>query len=61
MALAEARFAEPPKPTDTSTTSVAVQLTQSTIPDPAVGASGMVSSANPYATRVGLKILSEGR
>jgi gamma-glutamyltranspeptidase/glutathione hydrolase len=60
IAPAEARVAEPTEPTESSTSSGAVQPTQSTMTDPAVGALGMVSSANPYATRAGLKILSEG-
>lgn len=60
IASAEAQVAKPNEPTDSSTSSGAVQPTQSTTTDPAVGASGMVSSANPYATRAGLKILSEG-
>jgi gamma-glutamyltranspeptidase / glutathione hydrolase len=62
MAPAEARVADPTEPIESSASSVAgaVQPTQSTTTDPAVGASGMVSSANPYATRVGLEILSEG-
>jgi gamma-glutamyltranspeptidase/glutathione hydrolase len=34
--------------------------TQSTATTPATGSSGMVSSANPYATRAGLEILDEG-
>jgi gamma-glutamyltranspeptidase/glutathione hydrolase len=33
---------------------------QNTTSNPAVGASGMVSSANPFATRAGLEVLSEG-
>jgi gamma-glutamyltranspeptidase/glutathione hydrolase len=59
-ALAEAQVAEPTEPTISSTPSGTVQPTQNTTTDPAVGASGMVSSANPYATRAGLEILSEG-
>ena len=61
-APAEARVAEPTEPSDSSASSVAgaVQPTQSTTTDPALGASGMVSSANPYATQAGLEILSEG-
>jgi gamma-glutamyltranspeptidase / glutathione hydrolase len=61
-APAEARIAESTEPTGSSTSSVAgaVQPTQNTTTDPAVGASGMISSANPYATRAGLEILSEG-
>jgi len=59
-APAEARVADATEPTESSMASGTVQPTQSTMTDPAVGASGMVSSANPYATRVGLEILSEG-
>ena len=59
-APAEARVSEPTEPTNSSTSSGAVQPTQNTTTDPAVGASGMVSSANPYATRAGLEILAEG-
>jgi gamma-glutamyltranspeptidase / glutathione hydrolase len=46
--------------TSTAIASSAPEPTQSTQTNPAVGASGMVSSANPLATRAGLKILSEG-
>src|SRR5918998_1698352 len=59
-ALAEAQVAEPTEPTISPTPSGTVQPTQNTTTDPAVGASGMVSSANPYATRAGLEILAEG-
>ena len=38
----------------------AVQPTQNTSTGPAVGGSGMVSSANPLATRAGLDILADG-
>ena len=37
-----------------------VEPTESTLTSPAVGGSGMVSSANPLATRAGLEILDEG-
>ena len=50
--------AEPNTPT-----TVAVRTpepSQNTTSSPAVGASGMVSSANPFATRAGLEVLSEG-
>ena len=56
----EARVAESAEPTSSSTSSGAVQPTQNTTTDPAVGASGMVSSANPYATQAGTEILAEG-
>jgi hypothetical protein len=46
--------------TSTSIASSAPEPTQSTQTNPAVGASGMVSSANPLATRAGLEILLEG-
>ena len=55
----EARVGESTESTSSSTSS-GVQPTQNTTTDPAVGASGMVSSANTYATRAGLEILSEG-
>ncbi|MDX6379585.1 MAG: gamma-glutamyltranspeptidase / glutathione hydrolase, partial [Rubrobacteraceae bacterium] len=38
----------------------APEPTQSTLTEPATGSSGMVSSANPYATQAGLEILDEG-
>jgi gamma-glutamyltranspeptidase/glutathione hydrolase len=50
----------PGSSTSTAIASSAPEPTQSTQTNPAVGASGMVSSANPLATRAGLKILSEG-
>src|SRR5918993_3876491 len=59
-APAEARVAESTESTSSSKSSGAVQPTQNTTTEPAVGTSGMVSSANPYATRAGLEILSEG-
>ena len=37
-----------------------IEPTQNTIDSPAVAGSGMVSSANPYATQAGTKILAEG-
>ena len=55
----EARVGESTEFTSSSTSS-GVQPTQNTPTDPAIGASGMVSSANTYATRAGLDILSEG-
>src|SRR4028118_181740 len=55
MAPAEARVADPTEPIESSASSVAgaVQPTQSTTTDPAVGASGMAGSATPYARRGG--------
>ena len=46
--------------TSTLTDSFAPEPTQNTQSSPATGTSGMVSSANPLATRAGLEILSEG-
>ncbi|CAA9446251.1 MAG: Gamma-glutamyltranspeptidase @ Glutathione hydrolase [uncultured Rubrobacteraceae bacterium] len=37
-----------------------IEAVQNTASSPAVAGSGMVSSANPYATRVGTEILAEG-
>jgi gamma-glutamyltranspeptidase / glutathione hydrolase len=45
---------------DASTPVIDIEPTQNTLESPAIGASGMVSSANPYATQAGLEILSEG-
>ena len=59
-APAEARVAESTESTSSSKSSGAGQPTQNTTTEPAVGTSGMVGSGNPYATRAGLEILSEG-
>ena len=37
-----------------------IEATQNTVDSPAVAGSGMVSSANPYATQAGTEILAEG-
>ncbi len=57
---AEARAVEPTGSSTPTPVARAPQPTQSTSASPAIGASGMVSSANPLATRAGLEILSEG-
>ena len=46
--------------TSMSISSSAPEPTQNTSTSPATGSSGMVSSANPLATRAGLEILEEG-
>ncbi len=46
--------------TSTPVADVDLDPSQNTLTDPAVGAKGMVSSANPLATRAGLEILAEG-
>ncbi len=45
---------------DASTTATDIDSTQNTLESPAVAGSGMVSSANPYATQAGTEILAEG-
>ena len=45
---------------DASTTATDIEPTQNTLESPAVAGSGMVSSANPYATQAGTEILAEG-
>lgn len=45
---------------DASTTATDIEPTQNTLESPAVAGSGMVSSANPYATLAGTEILAEG-
>ncbi|MDQ3842004.1 MAG: gamma-glutamyltransferase, partial [Actinomycetota bacterium] len=44
----------------TPVANVEIEPTQNTVSTPAVAGSGMVSSANPYATRAGVEILEEG-
>jgi gamma-glutamyltranspeptidase / glutathione hydrolase len=56
VTLATGETTEPP----TSTPMTDIEPTQNTLESLAVGASGMASSANPYATQAGLEILSEG-
>jgi gamma-glutamyltranspeptidase/glutathione hydrolase len=43
-----------------STPETDIEASQNTVDSPAIAGSGMVSSANPYATQAGLEILSEG-
>ena len=43
-----------------STSATGIEPTQNTLDSPAVAGSGMVSSANPYATQAGTEILAEG-
>ena len=43
-----------------STPATSIEPTQNTVDSPAVAGSGMVSSANPYATQAGTEILGEG-
>jgi gamma-glutamyltranspeptidase/glutathione hydrolase len=43
-----------------STPVTGIEAAQNTLESPAVAGSGMVSSANPYATQVGTEILAEG-
>ena len=45
---------------DTSTPASDIEAVQNTLDSPAVAGSGMVSSANPYATRAGTEILAGG-
>ncbi|MDQ4043160.1 MAG: gamma-glutamyltransferase, partial [Actinomycetota bacterium] len=57
----EATVDEPVEPAAlTPAASSVPEPTQSTATSPATGSSGMVSSANPLATRAGLEILDEG-
>ena len=57
---AQARAAESAESSIPAPVAGALQPTQNTPTNPAIGASGMVSSANPYVTQAGLEILSEG-
>ncbi len=58
----QASAGETTEPTVSSTpvADVGIEPIQNTLDSPAVAGSGMVSSANPYATRAGTEILAEG-
>ncbi len=57
----ETTVAETPEtPAEATLAETGPEPSSSTVASPAVGGAGMVSSANPYATRAGLQILDNG-